>query len=145
MKNYCLPLSKSIPFCNEKFYELLAEAKALGFDAIDFDIASAWNTPELEEEYFLHLEEGMAAVIESGLPVNCIHIPFGDRWNPCLLDETARRAVVEKFRAILARTASLKPLGYIGGTVTPVDMFPGTGHVESVVCLERRLDVDMRR
>ena len=26
-----------------------------------------------------------------------------------------------------------------------VDLFPGTGHVESVVCLTRRLDVDMRR
>lgn len=113
MKNYRLPLSKSIPFCNEKFYELLAEAKELGFEAIDFDIASAWSTPDIEDEYFLHLEEGMQAVIESGLPVNCIHIPFGDRWNPCLLDEEARRAVVEKFRAILKRTEILKPLGYI--------------------------------
>ncbi len=113
MKNYRIPLSKSIPFCNEKFYELLAEAKTLGFEAIDFDIASAWSNPALEEEYFLHLEEGMQAVIESGLPVNCIHIPFGDRWNPCLLDEDARRAVVEKFRAILKRTAPLKPFGYI--------------------------------
>ena len=35
--------------------------------------------------------------------------------------------------------------GYIIGEVTPVDLFPGTGHVESVVCLTRRLDVDMRR
>ncbi|MBP3591928.1 MAG: sugar phosphate isomerase/epimerase [Clostridia bacterium] len=113
MKNYRLPLSKSIPFCNEKFYELLSEAKSLGFEAIDFDIAGAWSTPDIEDEYFLHLEEGMAAVIESGLPVNCIHIPFGDRWNPCLHDEDARRAVVEKFRAIIARTAPLKPLGYI--------------------------------
>ena len=113
MKNYRLRLSKSIPFCSEKFYELLAEAKTLGFPAFDFDIASAWSKPELEAEYFLHLEEGMKAVIESGIPVNCIHIPFGDRWNPCLLDEAARLAVVEKFRAILARTAPLKPFGYI--------------------------------
>ena len=40
--------------------------------------------------------------------------------------------------ATLARDmVVLKELGYIGETVTPVDMFPGTGHVESVVCLKR--------
>ena len=113
MKSYHLPLSKSIPFCSKSFYELLAEAKALGFEAIDFDIAGAWNAPDAEEEYFLHLEEGMQAVIESGIPVNCIHIPFGTRWDPCLLDEEARIAVVKKFRAIIKRTEILKPLGYI--------------------------------
>ena len=109
MKNYRLRLSKSIPFCSEKFYELLAEAKALGFPAFDFDIASAWSNPELEAEYFLHLEEGMKAVIESGIPVNCIHIPFGTRWNPCTLDEAERIEMVEKFRAIIKRTAPVKP------------------------------------
>ena len=30
--------------------------------------------------------------------------------------------------------------GYLTDSVLPVDMFPGTGHVESVVCLTRRLD-----
>ena len=35
--------------------------------------------------------------------------------------------------------------GYEIGEVQPVDMFPRTGHVESVVCLTRGLDVDMRR
>ena len=113
MKNFHLRLSKSIPFCSESFYDLLAEAKALGFDCIDFDIAGAWKDPALEESYFAHLEEGMAAVIASGLPVNCIHIPFGTRWDPCTLDEVERIKTVEKFRAIIARTAPVKPFGYI--------------------------------
>ena len=41
----------------------------------------------------------------------------------------------------LARDAAqFKKLGYICGEVTPFDLFPMTGHVESVVCLTRRLD-----
>ncbi len=39
--------------------------------------------------------------------------------------------------------AYLAPLGYAPGEVTPVDLFPGTGHVESVVCLTRRLDNEL--
>ena len=31
-----------------------------------------------------------------------------------------------------------KELGYIGNEVTPFDLFPATGHVESVVCLTKR-------
>ena len=41
--------------------------------------------------------------------------------------------------ATLARDmVILKEVGYIGDVVTPVDMFPGTGHVESLVCLQKQ-------
>ena len=41
--------------------------------------------------------------------------------------------------ATLARDmVTLKELGYTGNTVFPVDMFPATGHVESLVCLTRK-------
>ena len=44
--------------------------------------------------------------------------------------------------ATLARDmVTFKELGYVGGVVTPVDMFPATGHVESVVCLTRKGNV----
>jgi len=40
----------------------------------------------------------------------------------------------------LARDARLfSSLGYTPGTVTPFDLFPMTGHVESVVCLKRQI------
>ena len=46
----------------------------------------------------------------------------------------------------LARdTVTFRKNGYNTDTVYPFDLFPMTGHVESVVCLTRRLDVDMRR
>lgn len=41
--------------------------------------------------------------------------------------------------ATLARDmVTLKELGYTGNTVFPVDMFPATGHVESLVCLQKQ-------
>ena len=43
--------------------------------------------------------------------------------------------------ATLARdVAYLAKKGFVPGEVTPFDLFPRTGHVESVVCLTRRLD-----
>ncbi|MBO7304934.1 MAG: 23S rRNA (uracil(1939)-C(5))-methyltransferase RlmD, partial [Clostridia bacterium] len=45
----------------------------------------------------------------------------------------------------LARDVAIfKKLGYECSEVTPVDLFPATGHVESVVCLTRRLDNELR-
>ena len=44
----------------------------------------------------------------------------------------------------LARDCALfADKGYDIGEVTPVDLFPGTGHVESVVCLTRGLDNEL--
>ena len=43
--------------------------------------------------------------------------------------------------ATLARDVKvMKNLGYSASEVTPFDLFPGTGHVESVVCLTRTFD-----
>ena len=45
----------------------------------------------------------------------------------------------------LARDCAIfKSFGYEIGTVTPVDLFPRTGHVESVVSLTRGFDNELR-
>ncbi len=46
---------------------------------------------------------------------------------------------------LATNVATLKKRGYTPGVVTPFDLFPRTGHVESGVWRTRRLDVDMRR
>ena len=46
----------------------------------------------------------------------------------------------------LARDVAIfRSLGFDTDTVYPFDLFPMTGHVESVVSLTRGFDVDMRR
>ena len=54
-----------------------------------------------------------------------------------VMDREASRAAVHA--DTLARDCVwFRELGYEIGAVTPVDMFPRTGHVESVICLTRR-------
>ncbi len=65
---------------------------------------------------------------------------------PELIDYIAERDIkkvvyVSCDPVTLARDCALfRQRGYEIGNVTPVDMFPRCGHVESVVCLTRRLD-----
>ncbi len=121
------------------------------FNAENNDIknASFYTGDAKDTEKLLHPAE--AARVEKILPDVVIFDPPRGGSDEVLLHHVAslspRKIVyISCNPATLARDmAILKELGYIGGTVTPVDMFPGTGHVESVVCLTRRLDVDMRR
>ena len=67
------------------------------------------------------------------------HIINKWHWEQLELGKLTRAEVLENRFGVLFRE-----LGYEIGEVTPVDLFPRTGHVESVVCLTRRLDNELR-
>ncbi|MGN1051829.1 MAG: sugar phosphate isomerase/epimerase family protein [Candidatus Scatosoma sp.] len=121
MGKYRLRLGKSIGFCSDGFYTNLQKAKDLGFDTIDFDVTGCWSEEEKENGYYRRLEEGMDAVLNTGIPVNGIHISFGWNWDISETDETKRAAIVDKIRAMIRRTSMLSPYCYIlHGSFEPI-------------------------
>lgn len=118
---YRLRLGASVSFCSKIFYDRLAQAAELGFDAIDFDISGCWSYPDEEKVYYERLESGIEAVARTGIPVNGIHISFGDNWDISVLDEPTRRKTVADIASVMKRTASASPYCYIfHGSFEPV-------------------------
>lgn len=121
MQTYQLRLGTSIDFCSSKFYINLEKAKNLGFDTIDFDISGCWSEEEKENEYYRHLEEGMEAVLKTGIPVNGVHISFGWNWDISETNEKKRVEVVNKISAMIQRTSVLSPYCYVlHGSFEPI-------------------------
>lgn len=110
---YKLRLGNTVKFCSDSFYMELESAKRLGFDTIDFNIAGAWYNEEIEESYYSRLDEGMAAVLNTGIPVNGIHLSFGTRWDPSSLVGDVRLSAVEKIKKMFRKTEILNPYCYI--------------------------------
>ena len=120
-------------------------ARANGIDNADFFTADAGDGDAL-------LRAVRARKGERYRPDAVILDPPRAGCAPELLYTLARAERVEKIVYIscnpdtLARDAKiLTDEGYLMSEVYPFDLFPRTGHVESVVCFKRRLDVDMRR
>ena len=118
---YRLPLGVSIGFCGEDFYDKLEEAKKLGFDYIDFDIASAWNRLETEKKYYRDIEKGIAAVKKAGMKINAVHLSFGKRWDPAEKWSFRRKKNVERLVAIIHRLNPHGPFLYVlHGSFEPI-------------------------
>ncbi len=118
---YRLPLGISIGFCGEDFYEKLKEAKDLGYEYIDFDIASSWSRPEKEEKYYRDLEKGIAVVKDAGLKINAVHLSFGKRWDPAEKWSGRRKKNVTGLVEIIRRLDPYGPFLYVlHGSFEPI-------------------------
>ena len=127
------------------------EASVLGIEIIPQAVENAKQNAALNgiENATFICADAMTFEIDD---FDCVFIdPPRKGMSPELTDKIAKSNLkklvyVSCDPTTLARDAKkLIEAGYEMGEVTPVDMFPRTGHVESVVCLTRRLDVDMRR
>ena len=110
------------------------------------DRAKPYDSPTVENADFICADAGEAAekLAAEGIRPDVVVIdPPRKGCDASLLHFLAKREVprivyVSCGPDSLARDcALLRTLGYEIGTVTPVDLFPRTGHVESVVCLTR--------
>lgn len=118
---YRLRLGSSIKFSDTDFYEKLAEAKTLGFDAVDFDIAGFCDEREKEIENYKHLAEGLAAVKSSGLFLNGVHLSFGVDWNFANPDDGIRLAAVARAKEVFDAVDPFSPFCYIfHGSLEPI-------------------------
>jgi len=118
---YRLRLGKSIGFLKDSFYEDLKEAKALGFDSLDFDLCGKWKQREEEIEGYRDLQRGLEAVKASGLYFNGVHVSFGPHWDFSSTDEAKRREAIENFAGIAPLIDSYSPNCYIiHGSYEPI-------------------------
>ena len=118
---YKLRLGRSIGFMKEDFYERLNEAKALGYDSLDFDLCGKWTKREEEIEGYKTLRDGLEAVKASGLYFNGVHVSFGRNWDFSATDETKRAEAVSNFAEIAPLIDEYSPNCYIvHGSYEPI-------------------------
>ena len=108
---YKLPLGKSIALKSGKFYELIDEMVALGFETVDTCMCSGgfwFETEEIEET-----KKRLAYVKSTSLVLNGIHIPYGNQWDISAATEDNRKISVGNVKKIVALTREFEPKTYI--------------------------------
>ena len=134
---YKLRLGKSISFLKDDFYSQLEKVKALGYDALDFDLCGKWTKREEEIEGYKAIKDGLEAVKSSGLYFNGVHISFGHHWDFSSTDENKRAEAMENIAGILPLIDSYDPHCYIiHGSYEPI---PTENRAAQIAALKRSL------
>ena len=106
---YKLRLGASIHFLNEKFDERIDEAKALGFDSVDFDISGQWSA-----SYKKPFAPAIQKVVDSGLFLNAIHLSSGGGdWDISDLSEEKRKENIQFIKNVISQLDKYNPNCYV--------------------------------
>ncbi len=95
-----------------RFEEELDELKALGFEAVDFDITgvwSSWNMPKANAA----MGKGLQAIKDRGLILNGVHLPYRAFKDYSCPDETYRKSIVAEALATVKAIDPYQPKCYI--------------------------------
>ena len=118
---YRLPLGASLGFGRNNYYENVLKAKELGFEYIDFDIATFWSRPFKERRIYRSLEKGIAAIKDADLKINAVHISFGTRWDPAERKARQREKNVSRIVKTIRRLDPYGPFLYVlHGSFEPI-------------------------
>lgn len=119
---YKLKLGKSVsfisgiagrtPVISANFEKELDECKKLGFDCVDFDY-TGMSVFYVFAGNLAILRQGLQAIKDAGLTLNCVHVPYGSEINPSDLCDLRRRGVVEYLKEAFAVMDEFQPRGYV--------------------------------
>lgn len=122
MKNYSLRLGKSLSCYSDDFFTNLQKAKDLGFDTIDFDTTQYWLYKGTNKDRLNQLNKAIDAVLNLGMPVNGVHIPYGVDWDLSELNQTKNAENFNNVLSVINSTSRLSPYCYVlHGSFEPVD------------------------
>ena len=97
----------------KEFYDELKECKELGFDSIDFDYTGTRSYTAMTTQ-FPQLRKGLQAILDAGLEINGVHLPFADGdFDLADTNELKRIASVNYCEEAFKQMEDFKPNAFI--------------------------------
>ena len=115
---YQLGLSTSVRYFvqsgkNEDFLPILKEIKRLGFQGVELSLGKVGGYKMNMEKCIFEVEDGLKAVLDEGLILNSIHLPFQRFINLSSCDEGVRAWTMHEFRQLFEICNRYNPAHYV--------------------------------
>lgn len=115
---YQLPLGTSVSLFSqeakrEEYFEDIQTIKKLGFYSVDLSLDNVGGYKHSMEKCSLALADALKAIVDSGLHLNAVHMPFGPFNNITSYDDGVRAFAVSEFIDMFGLCDSYNPDFYV--------------------------------
>lgn len=125
---YNLKLGTSIPLFSQfdfrkEYFEDIKEIKKLGFYSVDLSLENVGGYKNSMEKCSLAIGDALKAVLDSGLKLNGVHLPFGPFNNITSCDDGVRAFAIAEFIDLIGICDRYQPDFYIFHSMagSPID------------------------